>query len=84
MIQHTWIAAEKSRRSRYRLVVYGDSNAHRDFDSLDVLIDTLQTAGVYIDMNAVLPPDPQASSILLSQAIGLSDSGLSSLGLKPR
>jgi hypothetical protein len=60
----------------------GDSHAYRDFDSLGDLVGVLQRAGLYGDVNAISSPDPQASSVVLSQAVEVSDSELSSLGLK--
>jgi len=82
VIQHNWRGTGKSRRSRYRLIFYGDSQSYRDFDSLGDLAGALQAAGLHIDSKAISPPDPQASSIVLSQAIELTDAELSSLGLK--
>jgi hypothetical protein len=64
------------------LIFYGDSQSYRDFDSLDDVTGALQAAGLDIDSKAISPPDPQASSILLSQSVELSDSELSTLGLK--
>jgi hypothetical protein len=81
VIQHNWSGTGKSRRSRYRLILYGDRHAYRDFDSLGDLSEVLQTAGLHIDGKAISPPDPQASSLILSQAIELNDAELSSLGL---
>ena len=82
VIQHNLVASGKSRHSRYRLILYGDSHVHRDFDSLPALIAALATAGVSVDASTVLAPDPQESSIILSQSIELSDTQLSNLGLK--
>ena len=55
---------------------------YRDFDSMPGLIGALDAAGLSVDTSAVLCPDPQAPSIILSQSIELSDSELGSLGLK--
>jgi hypothetical protein len=48
VIQHNWLGAGKSRRSHYRLVIYGDWQAHREFDSLDELIELLRAAEIAV------------------------------------
>jgi hypothetical protein len=81
VIQHNWTGAGNSRRSRYRLILYGDSNLYRDFDSMPELVSALRRAGLSVDASEFSAPDPQASSVILSQSVELSDTELESLGL---
>lgn len=79
VIQHSWIATGKARRSCYRLVIYGDRQIHRDFDSLEQLDQALRIAGISVDTRLAEQPDPRASSILLSHSLDVEDTQLSAL-----
>ncbi len=81
VIQHNWVGAGKERRSRYRLVIYGNCQAHRDFDSLEDLIGLLRAAEIVVNVTAISSPDPQASSILLSQSVQADAWQISALGI---
>lgn len=81
VIQHNWLGAGKSRRSHYRLVIYGDWQAHREFDSLDELIELLRAAEIPVNITAISSPDPEAASILLAESVQVSDSQISILGV---
>jgi hypothetical protein len=63
------------------LLIYGDRQASRDFQSFDQLIEVLRIAKLAVDLNALSGPTDGASSILLSQSLELSDAELSLLGL---
>jgi hypothetical protein len=63
------------------LVIYGDWQAHREFDSLDELIELLRAAEIPINVTAISSPDPEAASILLVESVQVADSQISILGV---
>jgi hypothetical protein len=81
VIQHNWLG-DGSYRSRYRLIIYGDRQAYRDFDSLEQLLGVLRTAEISVNVAAISSADPKAPSVVLSQSIQVGDSQLSILGLE--
>jgi len=62
-------------------VVYGARQAYRDFDSLPLLLEALRLAGVDVSPSAIADPDPQASSILVSQSVEVDYSAILRLAL---
>jgi hypothetical protein len=64
------------------LVIYGDLQSQRDFDSLEELLEHLRAAKIPVNVTGISSPDPEAASIVLSQAIHVDGSQISILGLE--
>ncbi|HLH05914.1 MAG TPA: hypothetical protein VKW78_01620 [Terriglobales bacterium] len=79
VIQRIWISPLQ--RFLYRLLIYGDQQAQRDFASLNLLLQVLRQASVPVVISEGEVPQGSGSCVLVSQSVQLDAEQLSVLAL---